>query len=332
LQAPSRARAQVGRRRDRADARLNILPGMSTPGAAQTAARPVDAVALARIRRRLDTAPQAPWLHSEVARRMAERLPVVKLQPAVVLDWHAHRGAGRDTLQQVYPQARILPVEAPGSPAAAAPTARWWQRWRAPAAPLGDDGSGAWPPRAELLWSNMGLHFVPDPLALLRQWHACVAVDGFLMFSTLGPGTLQSLTALYRDLAWPPPLAPLVDMHDLGDMLVEAGFADPVMDQETLTLHWADGAALLQELRSLGGNVHAGRFPGLRTPRWRQALLQALHRLPQQQGRPALAFEIVYGHAFRPAPRPRVAPVTTLGVEALREMARSGTQRRPGSG
>ena len=39
-------------------------------------------------------------------------------------------------------------------------------------------------------------------------------------------------------------------MHDLGDMLVHAGFADPVMDQETLTLQLGDAEALLAELRS----------------------------------------------------------------------------------
>ena len=65
-------------------------------------------------------------------------------------------------------------------------------------------------------------------------------------------------------------------MHDLGDMLVEAGFADPVMDQETITLTWPSGEALLAELRQLGGNVDPRRFAGLRTPRWRSRLAEAL--------------------------------------------------------
>ena len=92
--------------------------------------------------------------------------------------------------------------------------------------------------QADLLWANMALHTAADPVALFKQWHAAIAVDGFLMFSTLGPGTLVELSALYRRHGWPVPFAPFVDMHDLGDMLIEAGFADPVMDQETLTLQW----------------------------------------------------------------------------------------------
>jgi hypothetical protein len=105
----------------------------------------------------------------------------------------------------------------------------------------------------------MALHLVDDPLALMQQWHRALAVDGFLMFSTLGPGSMQGLRQVYARLGWPTPHAPFVDMHDLGDMLVHTGFADPVMDQEILTLTWPDADALLGELRTLGGNADPGR-------------------------------------------------------------------------
>jgi malonyl-CoA O-methyltransferase len=90
------------------------------------------------------------------------------------------------------------------------------------------------------------------------------------MFSTLGPGHLaRAARHLPPARLGPAALLPFVDMHDLGDMLVQAGFADPVMDQELLTLTWADADALLAELRTLGANVSRDRHPGLRTPRWR---------------------------------------------------------------
>ncbi len=94
-------------------------------------------------------------------------------------------------------------------------------------------------------------------------------------------------------------------MHDLGDMLVQAGFADPVMDQETITLTWDSPQALLAELRSLGGNASPLRCAGLRTPRWRARLLRPWNERAGADGRLALAFEVVYGHAFKAAPRPR---------------------------
>jgi malonyl-CoA O-methyltransferase len=297
---------------------------MPVTDAPATAPRPVDAVALARWRRRLRDAPEPPWLHTEAARRMAERLAVVRLQPPAVVDWGLQPHHDRGLLARAYPTARITPVDpdAAAAPPAAAP---WWQRLltrgTAPAAiapaavPLG---------QAQLLWSTMLLHTLPDPQAQFVAWQRALAVDGFLMFCSLGPGTLQALSTLYAEAGWPAPLAPLVDMHDLGDMLVHAGFADPVMDQETLRLTWADPAAALAELRTLGLNAAPSRHPGLRTPRWHQQLQRRLEATRGPDGRVTLAFEIVYGHAFKPLPKARLAAETRLALDDLRAMVRRG--------
>jgi malonyl-CoA O-methyltransferase len=298
---------------------------MAEPPAAaeRSARRPLDERALVQVLRRLHRAPAAPWLHGEVARRMAERLPVIKQQPDVVLDWWAQLGGGREALRATYPRARIVAVEAGAPPAAEA--APWWspRRWSSRGAEtVAEEAVPAG--GAQLVWANMMLHGAADPQAVMARWQRALAVDGFLMFSTLGPGSLERLSSLYRAQGWPPPLAPFVDMHDLGDMLVHAGFADPVMDQEPITLTWASAEALLAELRTLGGNVAPGRHSGLRTPRWRQRLLDALGAVAGADGRPALQFELVYGHAFRPPPRPRMAGETAVPLDDMRAMVRSG--------
>jgi len=292
---------------------------MPTPGAP----RDVDPTALKHRLRVAYRAPQPPWLHAEVARRMAERLPLIRIAPTRVLDWHARQSGSRELLRTAYPQAELTALDP--WPPAAVPSRRWWAL--PPKEPVPITPQQLSPGQADLLWANMVLHQLADPLALFKQWHRTVAVGGFLMFSTLGPGTLVELTALYRQRGWPSPHAPFVDMHDLGDMLLEAGFADPVMDQETVRLTWPDGQALLTELRSLGGNTSLRRPAGLNTPRWRETLLTALADLAGADGRPGLSFEIVHGHAFRTAPRVRLAAETTLPLEDLRSMARAG--RRP---
>jgi malonyl-CoA O-methyltransferase len=146
------------------------------------------------------------------------------------------------------------------------------------------------------------------------------------MFSSFGPDTLRELRELYARLGWPAPTPPFVDMHDLGDMLVHAGFADPVMDQETLTLDWASPQALLHELRALGGNIAPDRMPGLRTPRWRARLERELQALAGRDGRPALRFEIAYGHAFKALPRARPGVPTTVSLDEMRSLVRSRRQ------
>jgi len=293
-------------------------------------AKAIDATALARVQRRQALAASAPWLHAEVARRMAERLPIIRQQPETVIDWWSHSGASQALLAKAYPKARQLRVTAAAMHSTHDPAhAPWWsaRRWRREAPPIDEaalhDGAG------QLLWANMMLHAVPDPEALMKRWRRALAVDGFLMFSTLGPDTLAGLRALYRDAGWGVPHAAFTDMHDLGDMLVAAGFADPVMDQERLTLTWATPESLLGELRTLGANADPARFAGLRTPRWRSRLQDTLRERTGADGRIALEFELVYGHAFNPLPRAKMAGETRVPLDDMRAMARGGRRPNP---
>jgi malonyl-CoA O-methyltransferase len=305
------------------------------PAAAARARRPVDARALARGIARIERAAEPPWLHAEAARRMAERLSWIRRRPERVLDWWAASAASAVLLGQAYPQARIVPVLREGGrtePPAAGRALPWWSpgRWRpAATAPASVAEAQVPPGSAELVWANMVLHFVDDPRVRLDRWRAALADDGFLMFTTLGPGSFAGLRAVYEAAGWGPPQAPLVDMHDLGDMLVEAGFAEPVMDQETLRLTYADGAALLRDLRAFGINADPGRAAGLRTPRWRRQLEAGLAQHAGPDGRPVLEIELVYGHAFVAPPRARLAPETQIGLEAMRAMVRAGRHRPP---
>jgi malonyl-CoA O-methyltransferase len=181
-----------------------------------------------------------------------------------------------------------------------------------------------------MLWSNMLLHLRADPEALMREWHAALAVDGFLMFSCLGPDTLRELRTLYAALGWPPPAHEFTDMHDWGDMLVHGGFAEPVMDMERITLAFETPQRLLQELRELGANLHPERFAALRGRGWRGRLEQALaQRLRAADGKLALTFEIIYGHALKPLPRPRMGEESAVALSDMRAMLQADRSRRP---
>ena len=257
---------------------------------------------------------------------MAQRLAIVKLQPQTVLDWWGHTGGGGVLLARAYPQARrnvVEPNEALCDRSRAEAEAPWWsaRRWTAAATVV--TRAEPEPGAAQLLWANMMLHAVADPPALLARWQRALGVGGFVMFSCFGPDTLRELRALYRALGWPAPGVEFVDMHDLGDMLVAAGFADPVMDQEHLSLTWDSPQALLAELRGLGSNAAPQRFAGLRTARWRQRLERELQALAGADGRLRLSFEVIYGHAFKAAPRPRLASETAVSLEDMRSMVHS---------
>lgn len=301
----------------------------NTPPETTTPRRPLDLRRVLTVLNRLARTDGPPWLHGEVARRMAERLGIIRLKPEVVVDWWGFAGAGGQALAEAYPRARRIVVEPTEGlrerSRKAARAGRWpWQRGAGVEVVSADELS---PNGAHLIWANMMLHGVWDPTAVLERWHRALAVDGFVMFSCLGPDTLRELRELYARLGWPSAMAEFIDMHDLGDMLVHAGFADPVMDQETLRLSWPDAEALLAELRGLGGNASPVRFAGLRTPRWRQRLVDELNALRGPDGRLHMRFEVAYGHAFKAPPRPARSSETTVSLEEMRTLVRKRDTR-----
>jgi malonyl-CoA O-methyltransferase len=250
----------------------------------------IDPVAAARWER---VAPaQSPWLHEEVGRRMEDRLQWIRLAPAAWADWQPVRGGlqAHSLVELRYPKAESFVIEHQArAQAAAQKMARpWWRRLAAPALHQGVAPDGG----VQMLWANMCLHMAAQPQELIAQWHRALAVDGFLMFSCLGPDTLRELRAVYRALGWATPAHEFTDMHDWGDMLVHAGFAEPVMDMERITLTWQTPARMLEELRGLGANLHRARHAALRGRAWRERLDEELTRaLAGPDGRLALTFE-----------------------------------------
>lgn len=289
-----------------------------------TTSRPptLDPQAVSRWQR---TAPLAsPWLHEEVARRMLDRLQWIKLQPQAWAHWGALRGGleAHAKLTKTYPDSRCFVAEAHEERLQVAIkniAKSWWNPSQWGAAPTRFEAPP--PASVDMLWANMALHESADPQALLAQWHQALKVDGFLMFSCLGPDTARELRALYAQLGWPAAGHELTDMHDWGDMLVQTGFAEPVMDMERITLTYETPARLLQELAELGRNFHPARFPALRGRAWKARLEQALDQhLRGEDGRLSLTFEVIYGHALKAAPKFKVSPLSAVSVADMRSM------------
>src|SRR5258706_8300311 len=148
------------------------------------------------------------------------------------------------------------------------------------------------PGTIDLVWSNMTLHWVKDPLAAFKEFSRVLAPQGLLMFSALGPDTLKEL----RAAAGAARVHEFIDMHDLGDMLVAAGFAAPVMDMEVITFTYKDPDAMLADLRAGGQtNARADRRRGLGGRGLRKKIISGLQN--------RATFEVVYGHAWKGVPR-----------------------------
>jgi malonyl-CoA O-methyltransferase len=258
-------------------------------------------------------------LAAEVASRMDERLSLMKIVPHRVLDAGGGADSAAALLRARYPRCQIIAVDdvpaglkkMRAEYASAGPVTRLLaalgvvqDQTPVPAAadlaslPLADDSVG-------LVWSNLALQRYADPLPVLRDMHRVLGEEGLLMFTAFGPDTLKELRAAFAK-ADPghAHVHDFVDMHDLGDMLVAGGFSAPVMDMETITLTYADVTALARDLRAMGAaNALQSRRRGLGA-RGMWDRLRAASALQHLQGRLPASFEIVYGHAWKPKPRP----------------------------
>jgi malonyl-CoA O-methyltransferase len=273
---------------------------------------------------------EAQFLYGEIARRMLGRLQYIRLQPAAMLDAGCGAGDNLPLLRERYPAAAYTGLDlsaallahararhAPGG------VSTWLNKLvgRGQAAPqfvcadLADTGIA--PESLDLVWSNLALHWHPAPHEVLAEWRRVLKVGGLAMFSCLGPATLRELRQALDDAGLRTATPSFVDMHDFGDLLVENGFADPVMDQETLTLTYRTPQRLLEDVRALGGNPASLRRAGLVGRDWINRLHAALEAQRNADGVIPLTIEVSYGHAWRAAARRTAPNETHLSISAI---------------
>jgi malonyl-CoA O-methyltransferase len=280
-------------------------------------------ISVARVQR-LFTQPlrcdASQFLRREIAGRMFERLSLIKIQPERVLDAGCGEGDDLMALAQAFPVADLLGVDiSPNMLEIARDRGKQsysmmrtlLSRWklhsfqRSPITLTCAEFSEL--PLAaasvNLLWSNLALHWHPQPHKVIREWARVMRVDGLLMFSAFGPDTFLQLREAYSSLGIEPPVLPFVDLHDYGDMLVEAGFADPVMDMEKLNITYSSVDKLLSDVRALGGNPLLEQAKGLVGRRRWNALRCELDQKKGKDEQISLTVEVIYGHAFLPRPK-----------------------------
>lgn len=255
----------------------------------------------ARVRRSFDKAAQtydaAAVVPAEIRNRLLERLDIVRLQPKAVLDLGAGTGHASKALKHRYRSAEVIALDlSPTMLVEADRRQNWLKRFHRVAAdahrlPLKDAS-------VQLVFSNLMLEWCHDPDAVFQEIRRVLQPGGLLTFATLGPDTLRELREAWRKVDGYPHVHRFIDMHDLGDALIRAGLAEPVMDTERLTVTYPDLDALMRELVASGSsNIAEGRARGLTTKARLEAVRQAVPR-PSPSGALPVSVEVVYGHAW----------------------------------
>jgi malonyl-CoA O-methyltransferase len=239
----------------------------------------------------------AAVLQQEVARRLLERLDFMRLQPRRVLDLGCGTGQCIRGLMSRYRAAEVVALDvALPMLAQARQRGRWLRRPRcvcadAESLPFADASF-------DLVFSNLMLQWCPDPEPVFGELQRVLRPGGLLLFTSFGPDTLRELRDSWSRVDGYTHVNAFQDMHDVGDALVRARFAEPVMDVERLTVTYPDVWQLMRELKQIGAhNVTAGRRRGLTGKARMQRLVQAYEAFRRDGVLPA-SYEIVNGHAW----------------------------------
>lgn len=240
----------------------------------------------------------AAVLQREVNQRLLSRLDYIKLQPESVLDLGAGTGGGSLALKKRYAKARVWALDfARPMLLELKRRAGFWRRplpvcANAAALPF-KDGS------IDLIFSSLTLQWCGDLAAVFEECRRVLKPGGAFMFATLGPDTLKELRASWAVVDDMEHVNAFVDMHDVGDLLVAAGFADPVLDVERITMTYRDLTKMLRELKHLGANTVFGRrLSGLTGKRRFAGMRETYKRLYAADGVYPSTYEIVYGLAW----------------------------------
>lgn len=254
----------------------------------------------------------AAWLPRRVAESLMDHLAPVRMEPRRVLDVGAGTGICSRLLARRYPGARVLAVDSshPMLQVARRRGRRWFAKrgfacGDAERLPLADAS-------VDLVVSSLMLQSCESPDAALAEFYRVLAPGGLLMFTTLGPDSLMELRESWLSVGPEIRVHGFIDMHDLGDALLRAGFQDVVMDTERMTGRYGQVSDLARDLKRLGAsNAAKGSPRGLTTP-GRLAAMTAAYETLRADGTLPASFEIVFGHAWRQPPRTVAVPTDTL--------------------
>ncbi|MDH5571200.1 MAG: malonyl-ACP O-methyltransferase BioC [Gammaproteobacteria bacterium] len=258
-----------------------------------------------QVRRAFDKAARdydaAAVLQREIADRLLERLEYMRISPEHILDLGAGTGYCSRGLAAKYPSATIYAADiAPAMLRYAKGSLSWLRKFKKRDKFIVTDANSlAFADNSmDIIFSNLTLQWCPQLEQVFKELKRVLKPGGMLLFSTFGPDTLKELRNSWLKVDDNIHVNHFIDLHDVGDAMLQAGFSDPVMDMEMITVTYKDVKSIMRDLKQIGAhNVNQGRARAL-TGKGRLLKLQQEYEVYRSQGVLPVSHEVIYGNAW----------------------------------
>lgn len=233
-------------------------------------------------------------MQREVANNLLERLQHLNFQGQTILDLGGGTGYAGNLLKNQFPSAQLIVLDLAHRMLQIAKNEHDLSCVHADAISLPFPDSSI-----DVIFSNMLMHWLPFESSFYEELQRVLRPGGLLIFSTLGPDTLYELRESWKRVDNDTHVHDFIDMHHIGDMLVQSRFHNPVMDRETLTIHYQTVHELLNDLRLLGvSNKHPQRRHTLTGKSKLQQMLNYYDEFRAADNLLPATYEVIYGVAW----------------------------------
>ena len=230
------------------------------------------------------------FLQKEIALRLSEKLNVISIDPKIIIDLGSGTGFMSSKVTEIFPSSNLICVDF-AQQSLLENNHSYKVCANAYQLPFASNS-------VDCIVSNLMMQWCPDTKTLLDECYRVLNPDGLFLFTTFGPDTLKELKRSWKVIDNKTHVNEFIDMHDIGDQMLQSGFQSPIMEMEKLILTYEKAIDLMHDLKAIGAQSVDNRSKSL-TGKTNFKKMIEMYESYRENGKLPATYEVIYGHAWK---------------------------------
>ena len=230
------------------------------------------------------------FLQNEIANRLAEKLKVISIKPQTIIDLGSGTGFLSEKTAKIFPNSILVCVDF-AQQSLLENSQNLKVCANAYKLPFASNS-------VDFIVSNLMMQWCPDLTTLFNECFRILKPQGLFLFTTFGPDTLKELKRSWSVVDSSAHVNNFIDMHDIGDQMLQSGFQSPIMEMENITLTYEKVVDLMHDLKAIGAQNVANRSKAL-TGKTKFKKMIEMYENYREDGKLPATYEVIYGHAWK---------------------------------